>query len=428
MSTRLRTKLEPNDIIKRSKTDFNWKVIVQLGVGGFGTVNKVIQINEAGVPINDKEFAMKTELKCAKKQASRLKIERNVMASFAKCAPACKEHFPELIDLGQTLELKAIHDFHILGFLHRDIKPANYCIGAGAKRELIYILDFGLARKYRQKNGQVRAPRNKTKMIGTPRYCPRASHRMEELARKDDFESWYFMLLDFMDGDKGVPWKGQPRETAYALKRKVFDEPKWISTVSRVPAEFGIMAEYLNSLLFNSEVEFGVFREAITDYARGCNLTLKEPLDWMSEMKSLDTTSTSTTMPSTSTLPSTSSTMPSSKIGSSDDNRSIFSEKAEESSIDRSRTGSRSSLNPRGASCLRGATARLDYKDSFQDVDRGLRRRVRNMEYQNEGFPSAPTADPDFDLKRILWNDSDEEKSTFTTSNESIDVSDIRTS
>ncbi|UMM24804.1 hypothetical protein L5515_004869 [Caenorhabditis briggsae] len=546
MSTRLRTKLEPNDIIKRSKTDFNWKVIVQLGVGGFGTVNKVIQINEAGVPINDKEFAMKTELKCAKKQASRLKIERNVMASFAKCAPACKEHFPELIDLGQTLELKAIHDFHILGFLHRDIKPANYCIGAGAKRELIYILDFGLARKYRQKNGQVRAPRNKTKMIGTPRYCPRASHRMEELARKDDFESWYFMLLDFMDGDKGVPWKGQPRETAYALKRKVFDEPKWISTVSRVPAEFGIMAEYLNSLLFNSEVEFGVFREAITDYARGCNLTLKEPLDWMSEMKSLDTTSTSTTMPSTSTLPSTSSTMPSSKIGSSDDNRSIFSEKAEESSIDRSRTGSRSSLNPRGcfrvflasllrgatppsskrsttsasgqdrtgqdddfrttasaqppglagfepridiygfhngtskleiaswlrgataksncgdrrrfasfdtfftdqvsgASCLRGATARLDYKDSFQDVDRGLRRRVRNMEYQNEGaswlprvtarldvfkerFPSAPTADPDFDLERILWNDSDEEKSTFTTSNESIDVSDIRTS
>ncbi|ULU02185.1 hypothetical protein L3Y34_002034 [Caenorhabditis briggsae] len=385
MSTRLRTKLEPNDIIKRSKTDFNWKVIVQLGVGGFGTVNKVIQINEAGVPINDKEFAMKTELKCAKKQASRLKIERNVMASFAKCAPACKEHFPELIDLGQTLELKwivmtlvgasleklkqkgfskstalqcglqtmkAIHDFHILGFLHRDIKPANYCIGAGAKRELIYILDFGLARKYRQKNGQVRAPRNKTKMIGTPRYCPRASHRMEELARKDDFESWYFMLLDFMDGDKGVPWKGQPRETAYALKRKVFDEPKWISTVSRVPAEFGIMAEYLNSLLFNSEVEFGVFREAITDYARGCNLTLKEPLDWMSEMKSLDTTSTSTTMPSTSTLPSTSSTMPSSKIGSSDDNRSIFSEKAEESSIDRSRTGSRSSLNPRGSSWL----------------------------------------------------------------------------
>ncbi|CAO4370689.1 unnamed protein product [Caenorhabditis nigoni] len=410
MSTRLRTKLEPNDIIKRSKTDFNWKVIVQLGVGGFGTVNKVIQVNEAGVPINDKEFAMKTELKCVKKQASRLKIERNVMASFAKCDPACKEHFPELIDLGQTLELKwivmtlvgasleklkqkgfskstalqcglqtmkAIHDFHILGFLHRDIKPANYCIGAGAKRELIYILDFGLARKYRQQNGQVRAPRNKTKMIGTPRYCPRASHRQEELARKDDFESWYFMLLDFMDGDKGVPWKGKPRDTAYALKRKIFDEPKWISTVSRVPSEFGIMAEYLNSLMFNSEVEFGVFREAITDYARGCNLTLKEPFDWMSEMKSLDTTSTSSTMPSTSTLPSTSSTMPSSKIGS-DDNKSIFSEKAEESSIDRSRTGSRSSHNPKGSSWLPGFEEQL-LLEAFDDFSFRAGRRLQGQ-------------------------------------------------
>lgn len=377
MSTRLRTKLEPNDIIKRSKPDYNWKVVVQLGAGGFGTVMKVIQVNEAGIPINDKEFAMKTELKCVKKQSSRLKIERNVMASFAKCDPGCKEHFPELIDLGQTLELKwivmtlvgasleklkqkafskstalqcglqtmkAIHDFHQLGFLHRDIKPANYCIGAGAKRELVYILDFGLARKYRQSNGKVREPRNRTKMVGTPRYCPRASHRCEELARKDDFESWYFMFLDFLDSEKGVPWKGKPRDVTYALKRKVFDDSKWISTISQVPEEFAIMADYINSLFFFSDVEFGVFRESITDYARGSNITLKEPLDWICERKSLENTSTSKT-PS-SRMPSTSNTLPTSKV-SSEDNRSIFSEKAEESSIDRSRTGSRSSHNPK---------------------------------------------------------------------------------
>ncbi|KAF1761431.1 hypothetical protein GCK72_009687 [Caenorhabditis remanei] len=385
MSTRLKTKLEPNDIIKRSKTDYNWKVIVQLGVGGFGTVNKVIQVNEAGVPINNKEYAMKTEMKCVKRQASRLKIERNVMASFLKCDTAFKEHFPELIDLGQTHELKwivmtlvgasleklkqkkfskstalqcglqtmkAIHDFHLLGFLHRDIKPGNYCVGAGAKQELIYMLDFGLARKYRQQNGQVRPPRNKTKMVGTPRYCPRASHRMEELARKDDYESWYFMLLDFVDGDRGVPWKGKPRETAYAMKRRIFEEPKWISTVSLVPSEFVIMAEYINSLFFNSEVEFGVFREAITDYARSSSITLKEPLDWTCEVKSSDMpASNSAPMPSSSTPspsvscipPSTApSTMPTSKMGDAEDNKSIFSEKAEESSIDRSKTGNRS--------------------------------------------------------------------------------------
>ncbi|CAL2036758.1 unnamed protein product [Caenorhabditis brenneri] len=384
MSTRLRTKLEPNDIIKRSKTDYNWKVIVQLGAGGFGTVNKVIQVNEAGVPMNEKEYAMKTELKCVKKQASRLKIERNVMALFTKCDPQCKEHFPELIDLGQTVDLKwivmtlvgasleklkqkqfsrstalqcglqtmkAIHDFHILGFLHRDIKPGNYCVGAGAKQDLIYILDFGLARKYRLQNGQVRPPRNKTKMVGTPRYCPRASHRMEELSRKDDYESWFYMFLDFIDGEKGVPWKGKPRDTAYSMKRKIFEEPKWISTISAVPVDFVIMADYLNSLSYSSDVEFGVFREAITDYARNVRLTLKEPLDWMCEVKSISSTcSTTSTLPSTSTAPSSNTmptTNPTSKVTSSEDNRSIFSEKNEESSMDRSRTGNRNNHLPR---------------------------------------------------------------------------------
>uniref|UniRef100_A0A1I7TEH8 non-specific serine/threonine protein kinase n=1 Tax=Caenorhabditis tropicalis TaxID=1561998 RepID=A0A1I7TEH8_9PELO len=389
MSTRLKTQLEPNDIIKRPKADYNWKVISLLGAGGFGTVNKVIQVNEAGIPINDKEYAMKTEMKTVKKQASRLKIERNVMALFTKCDPQYKDHFPELIDLGQTLDLKwivmtlvgaplekvkqkqfskstalqcglqtmkAIHDFHHMGFLHRDIKPGNFCIGAGAKQDLIYILDFGLARKYRLPNGQVRPPRLKTKMVGTPRYCPRASHRMEELSRKDDFESWYFMLLDFVDGAKGVPWKGKPREVTYALKRKIFEEPKWICCVSTIPPEFQVMADYLNSLSYASDVEFGIFRETITDYARTCNLTLKEPLDWTMEVKNLSMSNQipqmssrlpQSTQPMSSAPPSSTPTsmkrrsarIPTSRVVSCDDNRSIFSERNEETSLDRSRTG-----------------------------------------------------------------------------------------
>lgn len=89
---------------------------------------------------------------------------------------------------------QAIHDFHQVGFLHRDIKPGNYCVGADGKADIIFLIDFGLARKYRLNNGTIRPPRQKTKMVGTPRYCPRASHRQEELARKDDFESWLFMV------------------------------------------------------------------------------------------------------------------------------------------------------------------------------------------------------------------------------------------
>ena len=50
--------------------------------------------------------------------------------------------------------LEALRDLHNIGFLHRDVKPANYTIGRAETSELrrIFLLDFGLARKYTKEN------------------------------------------------------------------------------------------------------------------------------------------------------------------------------------------------------------------------------------------------------------------------------------
>lgn len=68
--------------------------------------------------------------------------------------------------------ISRIEFLHSRDFIHRDIKPENFLIGVGKKASIVYTIDFGLAKRYKDpKTGCHIAFKENKGMTGTARYA-----------------------------------------------------------------------------------------------------------------------------------------------------------------------------------------------------------------------------------------------------------------
>lgn len=107
------------------------------------------------------------------------------------------------------------------------MKPENFLMGNDSNPALVYLVDFGLSKKYITEEGKHIESRSDRKLVGTARYASIQTHNGKEQGRRDDLESICYIMLYFIKGH--LPWEGMLADTK-AEKYKMIGQLKEIKT------------------------------------------------------------------------------------------------------------------------------------------------------------------------------------------------------
>lgn len=176
-------------------------------------------------------------------------------------------------------------------FVHRDIKPDNFVFGVGKNSGLLYVIDLGLAKKYRDlKTFQHINYAEDKGLAGTARYVSINVHLGVEQSCRDDLESIGYVLITLIKGS--LPWQGvgvgSKGEKYDAISQAKMDTSNE-ALCSGLPSEFLTYIQRVKALRFDERPAYNFLRSLFI----GLMIKLKYPYDYeydwvLSRSKRLD--------------------------------------------------------------------------------------------------------------------------------------------
>jgi len=281
-----------------------FKTIKKLGEGSFGKVYKA--------EYNGEYFALKFESRSRVK--SLLEMEGIIMTHlqgpnipFIKSFGYSGEYnllvmqlmdksLEDIFRIRKTFSIKTtamigfqligvLHFIHDKNIIHRDVKPDNCVMGSAELNENLYLIDFGLAKKYRSSRTLKQYPLTKKKRLtGTARYA--SIHALEgyEQSRRDDMESVGYIMAYLMRG--GLPWQGLKLKSKENKYKNILEKKKEISSqelFKGFPNEFPEILDYIKKLEYTEEPEYEMLRNKLISLCKRLNYKFDYIYDWTTE-------------------------------------------------------------------------------------------------------------------------------------------------
>ena len=281
-----------------------YKTIKKLGEGSFGKVYKA--------EYNGEYYALKFENRSNNK--SLLEMESTIMAylqgpniPFIKSFGYSGEYnllvmqymdksLEDIFQIRKTFSIKTtamigfqligvLHFIHDKNFIHRDVKPDNCVMGSAELNENLYLIDFGLAKKYRSSKTLKQYPMTrKKKLTGTARYA--SIHALEglEQSRRDDMEAVGYVMAYLLRG--GLPWQGLKIKTKENKYKNILEKKKEISSVELFkgfPVEFSEILENIKKLDYLEEPEYEMLRNKLIYLCKRLNYKFDYIYDWTTD-------------------------------------------------------------------------------------------------------------------------------------------------
>ena len=178
--------------------------------------------------------------------------------------------------------LDRIEYVHSRKIIHRDIKPDNFCIGKGNNAHILYILDFGLSKKYWSSTVKCHIPFMKgKKLTGTPRYASINAMSGYEQSRRDDLESIGYIIMYFLRGR--LPWQGLKANILENKIEKILNKKKEISTTflcKDFPEEFELFINYIKNLDFTEVPDYEYLKNLLIKVMNKFKYEIDFCYDW----------------------------------------------------------------------------------------------------------------------------------------------------